>query len=84
MGEPDPLEQLGGPLPGGRAGGAGEVAGELDVLEGVERAEEVEVLEDEAEVSGAQRGQAPFGCGGEVDAGDGDGAAGGAEHARRA
>ena len=54
--EPDAVEKVGGAVAGGVAGGAGEVAGELDVLAGAERGEQVEVLEDEPEVAGPQRG----------------------------
>jgi hypothetical protein len=56
MGEADLGEQVGGAPASGAAGGAGQVAGQLDVLEGVEGREEIEVLEDEPEVVGAQRG----------------------------
>src|SRR6266545_7304694 len=78
--QPHPFEQLAGAPVGGGAGDPGEVAGQLDVLGGAERAEQVEVLEDEAEAVGAQGGQPPLGRAGEVDAVEEDGPGGGSQH----
>src|SRR5215217_6958736 len=80
MAEPDALQQGTGTFAGGVAGDAGQVAGQLDVLGGVEGRQQVEVLEDEAEAVGTQGGQAAFGGAGEVQASDLDDAGGGAQH----
>jgi hypothetical protein len=53
VGEVEAVEQFGGAPPGGGAAGAGEVAGDLDVFGHGQGGEQVEVLEDEADVSGA-------------------------------
>src|SRR6266511_3326399 len=78
--QPDAFQQGTGALVGGVAGGAGEVAGQLDVLGDGERRQQVEVLEDEAEAAGAQARQAPLGGAGDVQAVHLDDAGGGAQH----
>jgi hypothetical protein len=80
MAESDALQQGRGALAGGGAGDAGEVAGQLDILGGVEGRQQVEVLEDEAEAVGAQAGQAAFWGAGDIQPGDLDGAGGGPQH----
>ena len=55
--EPDLAEEVDGAGAGGATDGAGEVAGELDVLAGAECGEQVEVLEDEPEVVARSAGR---------------------------
>jgi len=55
------VEQGTTPVAGRAAGAARQVGSDFHVLEGVQRTE-LEGLEDEAEVAGAQRGQAALGC----------------------
>jgi hypothetical protein len=63
------------------AGEGGELEGEFDVFEGGENGDEVEGLEDEAEVVISPAGEFAFGHGGGLVVEDGEGAVGGAVHA---
>jgi hypothetical protein len=61
------------------AAGAGDVAGQFDVLDHIQRGEQVEVLKDEADVACAQPGQVAVGGGGDVHAAHNHGAGGWAQ-----
>ena len=78
--EADLREEFSGAPLGRAALDAGEIARDLHVFDGGERSQEIEVLEHESEMMGAERGEVSLGRGGKVDAVDQDGATGGAQH----
>jgi hypothetical protein len=60
LAETELLQEQASPFARGRPGDASEIAGEFDVLERIERGEEVEVLEHEPEMPRSEAGQAAF------------------------